>query len=375
MSKKTHILLLSSWYPTKEKPFLGNFVRRQAELLSIKYQVSIINTISDSTVKDINTKENVYNEVREITVRHSKSKSFFKKRKEQANAFSHGLSLVTEIDLIIGNVALSKSWQFIEAKKKFNVPLIYIEHGSFFRTEIKTQRNIVEKYLLWQLKKNVNEIVAVSDFLKKDMQTDFKGRDIKIIGNHVDSELFSLSPPGINNDRTEFLHISTLDKQTKNAAGIIRACSILKKSGGNFRLTIISDEDGSLYKELAIAEGVFNEIDFVGPLKWEETVPYYHKADAFILFSHYETFSIVLAEAMMTGTPVISTSVGIATELNKNLGLNVENNNVSELASAMMEITSKSESYSKKEIREFAMNYSQESILQKWTTLIDSYVD
>ncbi len=374
MSKKSHILLLSSWYPTKEKPFLGNFVHRQAELLSTKYQVTVINTISDSAVIDIDTEEKISNGIREITVRHSKSKSFFKKRKEQANAFSHGLSLVTEIDLIIGNVALPKSWQFIEAKKKLNVPLIYIEHGSFFRTEIKAKRNIVEKYLLWQLKKNVNEIVAVSDFLKKDMQVDFKGRDIKIIGNHVDSELFSVSPE-VNNGRTEFLHISTLDKQTKNAAGIIRACSILKKSGGNFRLTIISDEDSSLCKELAITEGVFNEIDFVGPLKWEKTVPYYHKADAFVLFSHYETFSIVLAEAMMTGTPLISTSVGIATKLNKNLGFNVENNNIAELATTMMQITSNSESFSKKEIRVFAMNYSQASILQKWTTLIDRYVD
>ena len=40
-----HILILSSWYPSEEHPFLGNFVERQAELLGSKYKVTVIKQV------------------------------------------------------------------------------------------------------------------------------------------------------------------------------------------------------------------------------------------------------------------------------------------------------------------------------------------
>ena len=135
-----------------------------------------------------------------------------------------------------------------------------------------------------------------------------------------------------------FLHISTLDQSTKNPYGIIEACSLLKKEVDDFTLKIISDEDYSVLQKNVNSLGLENNISFLGPLDWNELPPHYHSASAFILFSEYESFSIVLAEAWATGTPVITTSVGIANNLPNSLGIKVDTNNTDALSEAMLTV-------------------------------------
>ena len=372
MKDKKHILLISSWYPTPEKPFLGNFVQRQAELLAQKYQVTVINTIGDKNSKELKTIVIEKNGVTEIRVFYPLTASLFKKRKTQFNAFKIGLSKVEKVDLIIGEIALPKSWQFLHAKKKFNCPLIYIDQGSYYREEIRNNWNFVEKYLIWQLKRKTDGVIAVSEFLKKDMKAIFKNSNIKVIGNHIDTDLFSLSPEN-NHDKTHFLHISTLDENTKNPEGMVNAIEKLSLLTGEFKFTFVSDENSEKWQKIIDQKGLNAYVDFVGPLEWHETVAHYHKADAFVLFSKYETFSVVLAESFSTGTPVISTNVGIANELNADLGIIVKTE--IELCDAMYTMVKKEKTFDAKKIRAFGMNFKAETILEKWDSILSEYVD
>ena len=373
MTTKIHVLIISSWYPSKEKPFLGNFVQRQAKLISEKYKVTVINTISNQNFSEelIEKKSDV--NFTEITITHPKSNSLFQKRKEQRNAFKKGLELVEDVDIVLGSIALPKAWQFILAKKKFDCSLLYIEQGSYFRPEKKKQWSIIDKLLIRSLKRNVDLVIPVSEFLKKDMLDVFKGCEFKVIGNHVDTELFSSSKKK-SEEITSFLHISTLDSNTKNPEGIIDACELLSKARKKFKLTIVCDESLSKWKKIVAKKKIENFIEFVGPLKWEETVAFYNNADAFILFSYYETFSVVLAEAWLTGTPTISTSVGIADQLPENIGQIVEQRDVTELKNSMIKVIDKSVQFNEDEIRSFAMQFSGQNILNKWSSVIDYHV-
>lgn len=65
--------------------------------------------------------------------------------------------------------------------------------------------------------------------------------------------------------------------------------------------------------ELASALGVQDSVDFL-PAQSEMT-PVYHSADIFVLTSDYEGTPNVILEAMACGLPVVSTSVGSASEL------------------------------------------------------------
>ena len=371
--EKREILILSSWYPTKNKPFLGNFVVRNAQLLGKYFSVTVVNTIPSDCLKELSLKENNRNGYREIEVIHPRGKNILSKKRWQKKALNYAFLKTNRFHLIIGHTLQPKGLQFVASKKKFNIPLILIEHGSYYRVELRNKWTIVEELILKYTRKHIDEVVAVSKFLKQDIKRDFPKHKIKIIGNHVNTDTFNIGEIK-SNKRTEFLHISTLDVKTKNPQGIIDACLLLRKTESNFHLTIICDEDYSRWEREVKSKELSKHISFKGPLAWDDLVPYYQKADAFILNSNYESFAIVIAEAWSTGTPVISTSVGIASELDPVLGIQTEKNNPESIEHAMKKIINTKSDYKKNKIREKSMEYSEQVILKKWMKIIDKYV-
>ncbi len=375
MDKHTpHILILSSWYPNQKHPFLGNFVERQARLLKSCYNVTVLVTESrDADETEIRDTAN--NGLREVRILHPRGSKLLERRKQLEQALNMGLERIEQVDLIIGHVILPKGLQFVQAKKHFNCPLILVEHGSYFRPAMREKRTWIEKLILRKTRKHLDEVVAVSEFLKKDMEQDFPKHQIKVIGNHIDASLFHFAPKP-KHERVEFLHVSTMDERTKNPEGIICACRALKDEVENFRFTIICDEDTERWQHLASNLELNEYLRFVGPLKWEEVASYYYDADAFVLFSDYESFSIVLAEAWATGTPTITTPVGIAANMPSTAGIAVEPGNTRQLIASMRDFAQAEHRESdNRKIAEYGAQFSGEVILGKWKTLISKYVE
>lgn len=359
-----HILILSSWYPNRNAPFLGNFVQGQAELLSKSYQVTVLQTVAENGRKELEWVINENDLLKEIIVYHPKGTNFISRRKEQDKAFDAGLNLINNVDLIHGHVLLPKGHLFVKAKKRFSCPLVVTEHGSYFRSEKRRIWTLKEKFIIRFTKKHIDKLIAVSDFLKKDMSSYFSSVDIEVIPNPVNTNLFI---PALKSEsgKKKFLHISTLDKDIKNPHGIIDAIDLLKtKNYKNFELTIISDESHQEVADYVNSKGLDEFVKFTGPCKPEELVAYYQKCDAFILFSSYETFSLVLAEAWACGIPVITTPVGIANNLSPELGIQVKINDPLSLAIAMEKILN-GLAFDTDTIRNHALSFSQDRILQK----------
>jgi len=367
-----HILIISSWYPSKEHPFLGNFVQRQAQLLAKKYQVTVVHTIAKDSGQ-IESKETYKEGFTEILVEYNGNGHIFARKKQERAALIRGIHGLENVGLILGNVLLPRGWQFLVARKNFGVPIFYIEHGSYFRPKGPFVWARKHKWILGQVRKKATEFIAVSDVLKADMKSNFPKREIEVIGNHVDLNLFTPKKK-VGKAKTHFLHVSTLDPNTKNPKGIIEACKLLKSENPNFKLTIICDEDVTDWKTYVDQNELNDSIEFIGPLKWFELVPFYHDADAFILFSEYETFSIVLAEAWATGTPVISTSVGIANNMNPELGIQLEQNDTEGLKNAMLKFINGEVKFDQDVLTSKASEFSEEKILNHWTKLIDKHV-
>ncbi len=107
---------------------------------------------------------------------------------------------------------------------------------------------------------------------------------------------------------------------------LIRAARVLlSRHGGLMRNTEIwiigGDIDGdecvrlrALRKEL----GVGGVVKFMGPRKQKQLPEYYSAAEALVVPSEYESFSLVSLEAMACGTPVIGTPVGGLPQLVEN---------------------------------------------------------
>lgn len=64
--------------------------------------------------------------------------------------------------------------------------------------------------------------------------------------------------------------------------------------------------------------GVEERVTFTGALPYAEVLGWYRRADAFALNTSFESFSFQIVEAMMSGVPVITTTVGNIPELIEN---------------------------------------------------------
>ncbi len=164
----------------------------------------------------------------------------------------------------------------------------------------------------------VDDVVFVSNGAKSAFERIFKTTTRhRVIYNIQDKEeiirLGNEALDSLPENRFSVCCVGRLVRQ-KRFDRVIRVASILKARGYDVLFRIIGS--GNLKDELADlakASGVEDMIEFVG----FQSNPYkYIKAsDVFLLTSESEGFSLVVAEAMILGKPVISTTVAGPTEL------------------------------------------------------------
>lgn len=372
--EQVHVVIASSWYPNKYQPFVGNFVKRQAELIATKHQVTVIHTVSHPGETEFNLEKKVTGNLTEFIVYHPRGKSALKKYSLQKQALKYGLSEVLDADLLISHVILPKGLQFIQLKKELNCAWVHIEHGSYFRKDYWKSMSFMQKMIIKRTVKRIDHFYAVSENLKQEILTHFPQKEIGLLPNHIDTDVFKFASKTTEKIK-KFLHISTLEEATKNPKGMIDACKILFDKGIlNFHLSIISDESTKKWNDYAIQLDLENHLTFDGPFDWEDLPRWYQQSDAFILNSNYETFSIVVAESWATGTPVISTPVGIATKLPKDLGIQTKADSPESLAAAMETIINEEKAFDSEKIRTSSMKYSSDKVLEQLESIITKHV-
>ncbi len=371
-----HILFLSSWYPTRRKPFLGNFIQRQAKLISEQYKVTVLHLASNINLDQIEIEIKEDGNLTEIMVYHPKGSNILTKYINMKKAFKKGAKLIKNVDLIQGNIIFPKGIQFVWAKKWFKCPLIIMEHSSFFHKKTLKNLNEQERITLRNIEKNLDHLITVSSNLKNDLAPFFPYSKTSILPNHIDTSIFKPIENNSKNKRIEFLHISTLDNKFKNPKGIIDAIPKVINSGKiNFHLTIVSDENYEHWSHYVQNLNLSEFITFKGPISWEAIPLFYQQSDCFILFSNYETFSIVLAEAWSCGIPVITTPVGIASNIDNQIAKTIEIDNETELANAIIDFIDEKLTFNKEKILQFSQQFSEKAVLEKYNLLINQYLE
>jgi glycosyltransferase involved in cell wall biosynthesis len=371
LNKSLHILVLSSWYPTERDPFLGNFVKRHVDLIATQHKVTVLQLESVENLLDFQREQHTTGNLTEIRVRYPRSANPFFKWMHARKAFEIGTADIQSVDFIHGHVILSKGIQFLWAQKKFKRPLLISEHGSYYRNEARKNWSLREQVCIRKVVKAAAVVSVVSPLLKREMQDLLPASKIHVVPNVIDPEVFRYQPKAVGN-RLQFVHISTLDERFKNILGILEACELLYgEVGPGFEMQVISDSDYTRWQQWVEDHGLQNCISFAGPLTPVEVAAQLQQSDALVLFSDYETFSCVIAESWATGTPVISTPVGIAENLHPSLGIQVPVRGVAELVYAMKSMINGLHTFDAKVLQEAARNYYPERVLYQFEELYD----
>lgn len=97
---------------------------------------------------------------------------------------------------------------------------------------------------------------------------------------------------------------------------LIQATRMLKEQGRRVRVCLLgSGPCRDQWQQLAQAEGVADQIQFMGPVSHDQLADWYRAADLTVLCSESEGLPNVLRESVACGTPFVSTDVGSIKEI------------------------------------------------------------
>ena len=153
------------------------------------------------------------------------------------------------------------------------------------------------------------------------------------------------------------------DKQ-KNITGIINIVSKLAAICNNFELIIVGDGDNSKFIKLSEELNLLNKVVFFeSEKKPEEIAELMQQADCFLMFSNYESFSVVIAEALACGLPIIATDAGgVSSELTNEYGIIIKPNEEADLLLAMATMIEYYTEYDKQLLSAYAAKFSFENV-------------
>jgi len=196
---------------------------------------------------------------------------------------------------------------------------ILMEHWSGYTNYDHTYDTLsaLTKFLIKNRLKKFNPVNVVSEFLKKAMYQRFPFLEKKIltIYNVVHFPM-QLNNKKIEKEPFRFLTISNLVNHPKNISFLIKVMDEARKHIPSVQLDIYGDgKDKEILIQEAEKSGLLNKhIFFKGKVENEKISDVYTQYHAFILLSKFETFSVVTAEAIAHGLPVIVTKCGAPEE-------------------------------------------------------------
>jgi glycosyltransferase involved in cell wall biosynthesis len=382
---KYKILFLASWYPSRVNKVLGIFVKRKAEAMTRLCDVALIYVVDDNKLKDKNYELETITENNVLTVR-----VYFKTYQQKIlNLIFYNIRYLKSYylgwkevkskwgkpDLIHANVIDRSGYVALLFKLLKGISFVITEHST---PDIDYLRGLTNKTKIplrflkgFAIKKcsftNVDSQPSL-DYLNK---VGFKG-NFGVIPNIVelDEKYLSLKQPIKPKENKSAVHISILNKR-KNVADIIRACAYIyyELNRHDFEFNIVgegSEKNNLVY--LAQELEVLNKcVFFHGLVSEEMKLELLTNSDFHILNSDDEGFSVVTAEAILYGIPVIATKCGGPEDfVNETTGILIERKNLDELKKAILFMLDNSWKYDKVKLHEFGKSmFSPEVISAK----------
>ncbi|HUV60021.1 MAG TPA: glycosyltransferase [Desulfatiglandales bacterium] len=245
-------------------------------------------------------------------------------------------------DIIHAHNCLPAGVAALKIKEKYGIPYLITEHSSAYARDMISVRQAV---LIREVLKNAAIKTAVSTKLGGMLENLF-GTDaspiypiFNILDNRFEKKGNILRATKKDRDIFTFLNIANLNAN-KNQSDLLEAFARVFRANGKVQLKI--GGDGSLRRQLetqAKKLGLEGQIVFTGFLSRDRVLLEMRNCDVFVLSSIFETFGVVLIEALACGKPVIATKCGGPVDIvNPINGLIVSTKDIKALADAMSKI-------------------------------------
>jgi glycosyltransferase involved in cell wall biosynthesis len=342
------VLWLSSWYPNAADPFTGDFIKRQAEALSLIQPLKIVfaGKYPSNPEKQPRSTTEVFPNLQEYIFyyRSGSKNNIFSRLKSLIAYFKKHIDFIRQLhlnnelpDIVHVQVAFKSGLIALYLKWRYKIPYVLTEHWTGYYEQAKEslfRRSCLEKYLTRMILNNSALLITVSEALGNQIQQHWIHIPYQKIPNVVDNRLFYLQKDKPV-QKFRFVHISTLQYQ-KNPEGIIRAFAALRKMGHDAELLLVGPLNEGLKKMIQNTVLPENSIRCTGEISYKQVGIELRNSSALILFSLYENMPCVILESLCSGIPVIASRVGgIPEVIGKENGILVNAGDEKELLEAM----------------------------------------
>jgi glycosyltransferase involved in cell wall biosynthesis len=354
-------MLFTSWYPVEKDPAAGIFIKKHAFEISADNFVAVHFIDFSDSVFLYRRKLNIVNE--NFHEYYYNFRSLGGKLNKFLSPLLYGLIFLKEFflgkfkfDLININVTYHIGVFLFPFLYFMNKPLVITEHWTgYFEEDGRYLRlPYFVRRIISSLFHKADKVIVVSEALKVQLDNMFgiNGKTEVVYNSIRFPQAIEMKHPGSSDLR--FLTISYLDDKMKNVSTIIRSFRQVLEKYPFVSLTIVGDGlDFNYLIQLTKDLKLQNNITFTGFVSNENIPEFYKSSDAFILNSNFETFSIVTAEALANGLPVIITKCrGPEFYVNESNGIKIDKNSIAQLASAIESIIENYNSYNRFAISE-----------------------
>lgn len=356
-----HVLLLPKWYPGRNDPQLGDFLRKQALAVGIHVRMSVLHVeaITDAgevPLEELATTHGTW----ELCVRYRASVAAFTPWRKMINLTRYWRAMQRGWERIVkerGTPDLLHAYILVRPvlfawwkAQGHRLPFLISEQSSEYLDGTYASKGPFFKAINHFLFRRAAAVTVVSAWLGDAIVEHGLCSRYEVVPNVVpglDRSLPEAGAPG------HFLMVADLVDRTKNVSGALRALAMGRKTNPDLRLTIIGDgTDRRMLEDLTDELGLRGSVEFLGRVANTVVLDRMATIFAVIINSNVETFSVVTGEALAQGKPVIATRCGGPVAfVNDVNGLLIDVKDDAALAAAMLELTMNAARYDPAVIR------------------------
>ncbi|WP_420554889.1 glycosyltransferase [Neptuniibacter marinus] len=381
-SNKVHVLILPSWYPQNSRDVSGVFFRDQALALSnYGHKVGVVAPELKSfrtLAGKLKSNASPIFELDENVPTYRKSSYAYFPKLPYGNYWLFkrlAKKLINKYiveqgcpEIIHAHSAIFAGAVAAELSDELQIPFVITEHSTGFARKL---------YAPWQMKlakrafTQASTCIAVSPELGKllDNQIASVGVQWTWVPNVVAERFQTTVVHNKKNKPVRFLNLALMTEK-KGQLDLLRAFKLGVEQGLQAELWFGGDGVMRSTLEQSVLDlGVSKHVRFLGMVEPDNVPKLLEEVDVLVVPSHYETFGVVAAEALMVGVPVIATRCGgpecIVTEKD---GILVAVKKPQELSLAMIRLSQNINAYNSARISKFAKErFSGKAVAEQLT--------
>ncbi len=381
------VLFITSGFPTKEIPVVGTFVREQAKAVQLYNDVTVIHMVGqDQGLKGL------WRMSQEVDKNLAAGIPTYRiwYRHVSVPRVTYFIYIWSIFQMFRRIVALGFRPDIIHAHfydvavpaviigKLYRIPVLVTEHSSNF------PRKRLHRYDIWGTKfafKFADLVMPVSKSLQRSIQEYGVKARFHVVPNIVDTRLFyPNSNPEHRGHVKRLLVVCLFDSsdkaESKGLPYLFNALAMLHFHRKDWHLDMVGDGPSLKdYEHMVKDLGISEKVTFHGLKPKRDVADFMRRADILVLPSLFETFSVIAAEALVTGTPVLAARCGGPEEfITEEVGLIVEPADGKALCDGLNFMLEHLESFSPDYISKYAVSlFSPEQVGEQLRVIYSGY--